>query len=401
MDYLDQSVNSFTNTFGARLPTIIGALLVLLIGIFIAKALRKLIGNQLAKLNLNQRLGMNPEAKGSVDIHQLIAGLIYYLVLVYAIIISLDMLGVGGVLAPLQNMLNSFVNFLPNLLAAGIIGYAGYILGNLAGSLAASGMAYLDRVVTQVDLQGSVNVVNLVRQLVFLFVFVPILIIAINTLNIDVISIPATQMFGDLMSFIPRILSAAIIIGVAYVGGKILTEWVGTLLQNMGLDTLASRLGLTAVLGNQSLAILIKNIAFLFILFTAIISAAEKLGLPQVVDILREIFDMTGQIFFGLLILAAGSLLANLVRTNVAAQNENNRAVAGIAYYAILLIFVAMAFRAMGIADSIVDLAFGAIVGAIALAIALSFGLGGREAAGKQMEYWLKKLRGEDPTKLL
>jgi len=393
MNNFDQNLQNLTGTFGTRLPGIIGALLVLLIGIFIAKALRKLVSTQLTRFQINRRVGMDQTAKGSVDLASLLGGLVYYLVLVYAIIISLDMLGVGGVLTPIQNMLNSFTSFLPNLLAAAIIGYAGYILANLAGSLAAGGMAYLDRIIEKIDFS---SLIGLVQQLVFLFVFIPILIIALNTLNIEVISVPASEMFSNLLSFIPRILSAAVIVGVAYVGGKILTEWVGSLLQNIGIDTLSARLGLSAVLGQQSLAMLIKSIAFFFILFTAIISAAEQLGLPQVVDILREIFNTTGQIFYGLLILAAGSLLANLVRTNVAAQNANNRMVAGVAYYAILLIFVAMAFRAMGIADAIVDLAFGAIVGAIALAVALSFGLGGREAAGKQMEYWLKKLRREE-----
>jgi hypothetical protein len=52
-----------------------------------------------------------------------------------------------------------------------------------------------------------------------------------------------------------------------------------------------------------------------------------------------------------------------------------------------------MGLRAMGIADDIVNLAFGLTLGAIAVAFALSFGLGGREAAGRQMEHWLSKLR--------
>lgn len=47
----------------------------------------------------------------------------------------------------------------------------------------------------------------------------------------------------------------------------------------------------------------------------------------------------------------------------------------------------------MGIADDIVNMAFLLILGAVAVAIALSFGLGGREAAGRQMEHWLAKLR--------
>jgi len=56
---------------------------------------------------------------------------------------------------------------------------------------------------------------------------------------------------------------------------------------------------------------------------------------------------------------------------------------------------IAMGLRAMGIADDIVNLAFALTVGAVAVAVALSFGLGGREAAGRQMEYWLSKLRKE------
>jgi hypothetical protein len=52
-----------------------------------------------------------------------------------------------------------------------------------------------------------------------------------------------------------------------------------------------------------------------------------------------------------------------------------------------------MGLRAMGIADDIVNLAFGLTLGAVAIAVALSFGLGGREAAGKQMEHWLSKFR--------
>ena len=59
----------------------------------------------------------------------------------------------------------------------------------------------------------------------------------------------------------------------------------------------------------------------------------------------------------------------------------------------IIGLVLAMGLRSMGIADVIVNLAFGLTLGAAAIAVALSFGLGGREAAGKLMEYWLSKIR--------
>ncbi len=74
---------------------------------------------------------------------------------------------------------------------------------------------------------------------------------------------------------------------------------------------------------------------------------------------------------------------------------SNAGMLAGIARFAILGLVLAMGLRAMGLADDIVNLAFGLTLGAIAIAIALSFGLGGREAAGKQMEHWLSRMRGE------
>jgi hypothetical protein len=57
-----------------------------------------------------------------------------------------------------------------------------------------------------------------------------------------------------------------------------------------------------------------------------------------------------------------------------------------------------MGLLAMGIADNMVNLAFGLTLGALAVAFALSFGRGGRKAAGRQMEYWLFKLHWESSS---
>ncbi|MFB3047030.1 MAG: hypothetical protein ACE10A_12080, partial [Acidiferrobacterales bacterium] len=74
-----------------------------------------------------------------------------------------------------------------------------------------------------------------------------------------------------------------------------------------------------------------------------------------------------------------------------------NKTASGIARIAILGLVTAMGLRAMGLADDIVNLAFGLTLGAVAITVALSFGLGGREAAGKQMEHWFSQLRKRSP----
>jgi len=86
--------------------------------------------------------------------------------------------------------------------------------------------------------------------------------------------------------------------------------------------------------------------------------------------------------------------LANLVYGTLArVGSENARGLARLVQVAIIGLVIAMGLRAMGIADGLVNLAFGLTLGAIAVAVALSFGLGGREVAGRQMEHWLSKLR--------
>jgi hypothetical protein len=75
------------------------------------------------------------------------------------------------------------------------------------------------------------------------------------------------------------------------------------------------------------------------------------------------------------------------------ASPEGGQLAANVARFAILGLVIAMGLRAMGIANEIVQLAFGLTLGAIAVAVALAFGLGGREAAGKLLDHWLAKLR--------
>ena len=101
---------------------------------------------------------------------------------------------------------------------------------------------------------------------------------------------------------------------------------------------------------------------------------------------------MTGKIVFGLVILVIENYIATLAKSSI----TNNNVVANIVYFALLGLFLAMGLRSMGIADDIVNLAFGLILGSAAVAFALAFGLGGREAAGNEMADWFKKMKDKN-----
>jgi hypothetical protein len=135
---------------------------------------------------------------------------------------------------------------------------------------------------------------------------------------------------------------------------------------------------------------LIANIVYAFILLFGIMTAIDKLEFTKLSEMMNTIVNLGGNILFGLVILAVGNWIANLASKSFM-QSGDNVFVGNIIKVAVLAIFLAIGLRRMGIADDIINLAFGITLGAVALTIVLSFGLGGREAAGKQMSKILEK----------
>jgi hypothetical protein len=126
-----------------------------------------------------------------------------------------------------------------------------------------------------------------------------------------------------------------------------------------------------------------KIIVFFAMLFAGG-EASNRTGFGQVSELVSTFTEFGGQILLGSVILAIGFWLANLAYEGIVKLSGGNTTAGGIARIAILGLVTAMGLRAMGLADDIVNLGFGPTLGAVAAAVALSFGLGGREAAGNR-----------------
>ncbi len=176
---------------------------------------------------------------------------------------------------------------------------------------------------------------------------------------------------------------------------KFAADVLARLLSGMGLDTVPERIGLNAAFsGTFKPSTLVRALALFFAMLFATVEAANRLEFTQVRDLVALFIKFGGEVLLGGAILAIGFWLANLAHDAIQrASGEKRTGLARLARMAILGLVIAMGLRAMGIADDIVNLAFGLTFGAVAVAVALSFGLGGREAAGRQMEHWLLQLR--------
>jgi hypothetical protein len=124
----------------------------------------------------------------------------------------------------------------------------------------------------------------------------------------------------------------------------------------------------------------------------ATIEAVRLLRFDVLAGLLAEFMVFAGHVVLGLIIFGVGLFLANLAATTIeTGANAQARALALAARVSITVLAAAIALRQMGLANEIITLAFGLLLGAIAVAVAIAFGIGSREIAGEAVRRWLEK----------
>jgi len=394
LELVSAPLNALATQIFDYIPQLVGGVALILIAWLVASGIKLLVAKTLAATTLDDKL--MAEA-GMAPVSQNVANAMYWFIILLFLPAILGALQLGGMLEPVQAMVDKILNIIPNIFAAIVIGVVGWFVAKILRDLVTNLLLATgtDKLGQKAGLKGDVSVSRLIGIIIFIFVFIPALIAALNALKIEAISKPATDMLGVVMNAIPNLFAAVIIILVTYYVAKLVAGLIVNLLEGMDFNSLPEKIGLAGAFDTKLTASgLVGNIIVFFAMLFAASEAANRLGFSQVRDLVSDFIQFGGQILLGSVILAVGFWLANLAYQGILrVSGDASRAIAGIARIAILTLVIAMGLRSMGIADDIVNLAFGLTLGAVAIAIALSFGLGGRDAAGKQMEYWLGKLR--------
>ncbi len=395
LELVSGPLRGFLDQVLAFAPKIVAGGVLLLVAWVLATVVRTLVSKALQATSLDDKLsseaGMSPMSEN-------LGNVLFWLIILLFLPGILGTLELEGILAPVQGMVNEMMGMLPNVFGALIIGGVGWfvakIVRDLVSNLLAAGGA--DGMGEQVGLRGTMSLSKLVGLVIYILIFVPALIAALQALNIEVITVPATQMLSSMMSAIPNIFAAAIILAVAFFVSRLISHLISNLLGGMGFDQLPSKVGIGQVFEGVTPSQLVGKVIVFFIMLFATVEAANRLGFEQLSQLVAMFIQFGGQVLLGTAIIGVGFWLSNIACEAIQRVGGSNAGMlAGIARFSILGLVLAMGLRAMGLADDIVNLAFGLTLGAIAVAIALSFGLGGREAAGKQMEHWLGRMRGE------
>lgn len=390
-----------TQTF-SYLPKLISGGVLALVAWLVATVARTLATKALSATALDAKLmdasgkpGLSKVGSGKSSMSASIGNLLFSFIILLFIPAVLGALQMDGLLLPIQDMVQKMLGVLPNIFGAGIIGAVGWFIAKILRNISTTVLdtAGVDQWGAKLGLQSETSLSGLGGFVVFLMVFIPSLIAALNTLGIEAISRPATDMLQKIITIIPNLFAAAALLGITYYVGKFAASSVGLLVKGVGFDTLPTKLGFTLANDSAAPSALVSKAILFFMMLFATVEAANMLGFHQVSNVVTMFIQFGGQVLLGAVIFGVGFWLANLAKTAMLASSPNNAGAANLVRFTIIGLVTAMGLRAMGLADDIVNMAFGFTLGSVAVAFALAFGLGGREAAGKQMEYWLSNLR--------
>jgi hypothetical protein len=397
-------------------PKVLIAVLILIATWIVARAVKWVLQKAIDRTPALKRhmTGAPEETVG----HQLgtIGKLIIWLV---GIMAALQFLGIGQILAPINELVNQIFAFLPRLIGAGLIFFIGLIVAkivkrlvetvliaaNIDGLLARAGIGSTEGT-TRTDPAAvppgaapgatRASLARAAGVLVYALIIIPVAIAALQVLGIEAISGPAIIMLNEILAAIPRVLAAALWIGIAFVAARFLKTIIEAILPPTGFDDAVRSTGVLPASAFPSR--IVANIAMIAIILAASIEAAKQLGGGTIAIFLAQVTELGGKVIFGTLIIVVGIFLARIIANLVGSGTGEGGYAQTIVRYAIIALFTAIGLTFMGLADQIVMLAFGLILGSAAVATALAFGLGGRDAAARMLERWAEQTPPAPPA---
>lgn len=425
--------NLLTQVFNF-VPRLVGAAIWLGVAWVLASLTKLLITRSLRTFNLDQRLRQQVDdapTPNQFSLSETIGNTLYWFIFLLFLPFVLDTLQLQGTLQPVQQLLNEILSVLPNIFAAILIGAVGWLIAQVVrrivtNLLAAAGT---DRLGTRFGFRSTTvgqSLSGILGTIVYVLVLIPTAIAALNALGIEAISAPAIAMLNQILNAIPKIFTAGVILAIAYFIGRFVADFLTNILTSLGFNNIFNWLGLPTPTRKSRIIVtpaaapvpeeippppgeataiqtatttrtpseIVGIVALVGIMLFATVAATNVLEFEALTAIVAGLLVIFGRIIAGLVVFAIGLYLANLAYSLIVSSGSAQSKILGnAARIAIIALVSAMALQQMGIASDIVNLAFGLLLGAIAVAIALAFGLGTRDIAADQVREWLASFK--------
>lgn len=389
-------LTGFLNELFVYAPRLIGPLLLIVVAWAVANLLRAVTRRGLGAVRLDERLSSSAdlgtgEAKPFSETVSESVYWLTYLLFLPAILSALDL---GGLLEPVRGAVSEILAFLPNVLAAVIILAVGWLVARVLRRLTTNFLMAVgaERLGEREEIKGTVgrqSISGTAGLIVYVLVFVPVLIAALNALNLTAVTDPASDMLRDILAIVPNLVAGVFILLIAFFVGRIVASLTVGVLTGIGFNNVSEKLGVShaTLPGERTSSEIVGYLVYIAIMLFATIEALNLIGFEAMGTLILAFLVFAINAVFGLAIIGLGLFLGKLAAEIVVTTNvPNPTIVAWIARVAIIVLAVAMGVRQMGVAEEIISLAFGLTLGAIAVALAIAFGFGGRDAAARLIE---------------
>ncbi|MFD4325965.1 mechanosensitive ion channel [Nocardioides sp. NPDC058538] len=379
---------------------VLAAIVILVVTWIIAKIVAWAFAKLTSKIPVLQKAGNDGDTIGKS-----LGSVAALLVWLFGLIALLDLFGLSSVLTPIQGLLDGVLGFLPNLIGAVFVFIVGALVAKVVRQLVETALGAVpfdkwlgsgSKLSGQVDATVGVDtaadpydasaapsgaaaqIVKVIGLVLYAIIMIVVAIASLQILGISSISRPAELMLAMILAAIPKLIAAAILLGIGVVIARFAADVLGQLIDGLGFDRALHSMDVLPQ-GQSATPAITKVIQIGIVLFFAVM-AAQMLEFPQITAFIAEVLELGGRVVFGGAIIAAGVVIASVLAKIVPGSASQ------ILKYATIVLFVAIGLSFMGLADSIINLGFGAVVVGGAAAAALAFGLGGRDAAARQLE---------------
>jgi small-conductance mechanosensitive channel len=214
--------------------------------------------------------------------------------------------------------------------------------------------------------------------------------------------------FSMILSAIPRILGFIVIVAIGWFVSSMLARGVTRLLRVIRFDELMQKSGLADFMtkmgtGTDSAGIVSGLVKWL-VRIVVLLVAFDVLGLPAVSDVMRQLLLWLPNLVVAIFVLFIGGIaartLGNIVRGATAeAGFANPETLANITRTTVWAFAIVVAINQLGIATNLINTLFTGFVGALAIALGLAFGLGGRDLASRTLENWYDQAQEAKPKR--
>lgn len=360
------------------IPNILIALLLLVIAFVVAIVVKNLMAKLLKKFAF-KKLGDKADA-----VKKGIAKAVSLIVFVLFLPTILSRLGLNSVSSPISDLINVLVNYIPYVVSAGIILAIGLFIAKAVRDLLLPLMK-----LTKIDtLQKKVGIEvteknalsTVIVNAVYAFILLIVITCALDSLRIPAISQPLNNIVGAIFGIVPELIGALVVIIVGLFVAKLAGNLLESLLAGIGTDKLTEKICGKA--GKVSLSKIIATVVKVVVSVIVVVQGLSLLGLPVFVQTGDVILSYIPMALSVILILAAGMFAAKAAEAAVKKAKPEAKLLPIAAKAVIYVVVGFVVLSQLNIANRIVENTFLYFVGAVAVAFAVAFGIGGKTFAG-------------------